>query len=59
MVQVISASRLCYVTPNEYLALPDKEDVRVGVVTYKIAAHAADLAKGHFIQDAPNDEFLA
>ncbi len=38
---------LCYVTPKEHLALPDKEDVRVGVVSYKIAAHAADLAKGH------------
>ena len=38
---------LCYVTPKEHLALPDREDVRTGVVTYKIAAHAADLAKGH------------
>ena len=38
---------LCYVTPKEHLALPQKEDVRTGVVTYKIAAHAADLAKGH------------
>jgi len=38
---------LCYVTPKEHLALPDKDDVRTGVVTYKIAAHAADLAKGH------------
>jgi phosphomethylpyrimidine synthase len=38
---------LCYVTPKEHLGLPDKNDVRVGVVTYKIAAHAADLAKGH------------
>ena len=38
---------LCYVTPKEHLALPQKEDVRIGVVTYKIAAHAADLAKGH------------
>lgn len=38
---------ICYVTPKEHLGLPDKEDVRVGVVTYKIAAHAADLAKGH------------
>ena len=38
---------LCYVTPKEHLALPDRDDVRVGVVTYKIAAHAADLAKGH------------
>lgn len=38
---------LCYVTPKEHLALPQKEDVRIGVVTYKIAAHAEDLAKGH------------
>ncbi len=38
---------ICYVTPKEHLSLPDKEDVRVGVVSYKIAAHAADLAKGH------------
>lgn len=38
---------ICYVTPKEHLALPDKEDVRAGVVAYKIAAHAADLAKGH------------
>ncbi len=37
---------LCYVTPKEHLGLPDKEDVKVGVITYKIAAHAADLAKG-------------
>jgi len=37
---------LCYVTPKEHLSLPDKEDVRVGVITYKIAAHAADIAKG-------------
>jgi phosphomethylpyrimidine synthase len=38
---------LCYVTPKEHLGLPDREDVKTGVVTYKIAAHAADLAKGH------------
>lgn len=38
---------LCYVTPKEHLGLPNKEDVREGVITYKIAAHAADLAKGH------------
>lgn len=38
---------ICYVTPKEHLALPNKEDVRNGVITYKIAAHAADLAKGH------------
>ncbi len=38
---------LCYVTPKEHLGLPDRDDVKVGVVTYKLAAHAADLAKGH------------
>ena len=38
---------LCYVTPKEHLGLPDKDDVRAGIITYKIAAHAADLAKGH------------
>ncbi|HRF44301.1 MAG TPA: phosphomethylpyrimidine synthase ThiC [Candidatus Competibacteraceae bacterium] len=38
---------LCYVTPKEHLGLPDKEDVREGIIAYKIAAHAADLAKGH------------
>jgi phosphomethylpyrimidine synthase len=37
---------LCYVTPKEHLGLPDKEDVREGIITYKIAAHGADLAKG-------------
>jgi phosphomethylpyrimidine synthase len=38
---------LCYVTPKEHLGLPDKNDVKEGMITYKIAAHAADLAKGH------------
>jgi phosphomethylpyrimidine synthase len=38
---------LCYVTPKEHLGLPDRDDVKVGVVTYRLAAHAADLAKGH------------
>ena len=38
---------LCYVTPKEHLGLPDKNDVREGIVAYRIAAHAADLAKGH------------
>ena len=38
---------LCYVTPKEHLGLPDRDDVKVGVIAYKIAAHAADLAKGH------------
>ena len=43
----MDAQCLCYVTPKEHLGLPEKEDVRVGIITYKIAAHAADLAKGH------------
>jgi len=38
---------LCYVTPKEHLGLPDRQDVKDGVIAYKIAAHAADLAKGH------------
>jgi phosphomethylpyrimidine synthase len=38
---------LCYVTPKEHLGLPDKQDVRDGIIAYRIAAHAADLAKGH------------
>jgi phosphomethylpyrimidine synthase len=38
---------LCYVTPKEHLGLPNREDVKAGVIAYKIAAHAADLAKGH------------
>ncbi len=47
---------LCYVTPKEHLGLPNKDDVRVGVVTYKIAAHAADLAKGHPAAQIWDDE---
>jgi phosphomethylpyrimidine synthase len=43
----LGTAMLCYVTPKEHLALPNREDVRTGVVSYKIAAHAADLAKGH------------
>ncbi len=42
----LGTAMICYVTPKEHLALPNREDVRVGVITYKIAAHAADLAKG-------------
>ena len=38
---------LCYVTPKEHLGLPNRDDVKTGVITYRIAAHAADLAKGH------------
>ena len=47
MIGWFGTAMLCYVTPKEHLGLPDRNDVRVGVVTYKIAAHAADLAKGH------------
>lgn len=47
MIGWYGTAMLCYVTPMEHLGLPDREDVRTGVVTYKIAAHAADLAKGH------------
>lgn len=47
MIGWFGTAMLCYVTPKEHLGLPNKEDVRQGVVTYKIAAHAADLAKGH------------
>lgn len=47
MIGWFGTAMLCYVTPKEHLGLPNREDVRVGVITYKIAAHAADLAKGH------------
>jgi phosphomethylpyrimidine synthase len=47
MIGWFGTAMLCYVTPKEHLGLPDRNDVREGVVTYKIAAHAADLAKGH------------
>lgn len=47
MIGWYGTAMLCYVTPKEHLGLPDREDVREGVVTYKLAAHAADLAKGH------------
>jgi phosphomethylpyrimidine synthase len=47
MIGWYGTAMLCYVTPKEHLGLPDKQDVRDGIVTYKIAAHAADLAKGH------------
>lgn len=47
MIGWFGCAMLCYVTPKEHLGLPNKEDVRVGIITYKIAAHAADLAKGH------------
>ena len=47
MIGWFGCAMLCYVTPKEHLGLPNKEDVKVGVITYKLAAHAADLAKGH------------
>ena len=47
MIGWFGTSMLCYVTPKEHLGLPDKDDVKAGVIAYKIAAHAADLAKGH------------
>jgi phosphomethylpyrimidine synthase len=47
MIGWYGTSMLCYVTPKEHLGLPDRADVKEGVIAYKIAAHAADLAKGH------------
>jgi phosphomethylpyrimidine synthase len=47
MIGWFGTAMLCYVTPREHLGLPDRDDVKEGVITYKIAAHAADLAKGH------------
>ena len=47
MIGWYGTALLCYVTPKEHLGLPNKKDVRDGVIAYKIAAHAADLAKGH------------
>ena len=47
MIGWYGTAMLCYVTPKEHLGLPDKEDVKDGMIAYKIAAHAADLAKGH------------
>jgi len=47
MIGWFGCAMLCYVTPKEHLGLPNKEDVKVGVITYKLAAHAANLAKGH------------
>ena len=55
MIGWFGTSMLCYVTQKEHLGLPDREDVREGVVTYKLAAHAADLAKGHFSANVRDD----
>ena len=47
MIGWFGTAMLCYVTPKEHLGLPNREDVKQGIIAYKIAAHAADLAKGH------------
>jgi len=47
MIGWFGTAMLCYVTPKEHLGLPDREDVKQGIIAYKIAAHAADIAKGH------------
>jgi phosphomethylpyrimidine synthase len=47
MIGWFGTAMLCYVTPKEHLGLPNREDVKTGVITYRLAAHAADLAKGH------------
>src|SRR5258705_10628409 len=47
MIAWYGTAMLCYVTPKEHLGLPNRKDVKDGVIAYKIAAHAADLAKGH------------
>jgi len=56
MIGWFGTAMLCYVTPKEHLGLPNKEDVRAGVIAYKIAAHAADLAKGNQIAKERDDE---
>ncbi len=55
MIGWFGTAMLCYVTPKEHLGLPDREDVKQGVIAYKIAAHAADLAKGHPAAQAWDD----
>jgi phosphomethylpyrimidine synthase len=55
MIGWFGTAMLCYVTPKEHLGLPDRDDVKVGVVTYKLAAHSADLAKGHPAARAHDD----
>ena len=55
MIGWFGTAMLCYVTPKEHLGLPDRDDVKVGVITYKLAAHAADVAKGHPTQRIHDD----
>ena len=56
MIGWFGCSMLCYVTPKEHLGLPDRDDVKAGVMAYKIAAHAADLAKGHQVAQYRDDQ---
>ena len=56
MIGWFGTAMLCYVTPKEHLGLPNKEDVRTGVITYKISAHASDLAKGNKLARLHDDE---
>jgi len=55
MIGWFGTAMLCYVTPKEHLGLPDRDDVKTGVITYRLAAHAADLAKGHPAAQARDD----
>jgi phosphomethylpyrimidine synthase len=59
MIAMYGTAMLCYVTPKEHLGLPDRDDVKAGVIAYKIAAHAADLAKGHPNAQARDDALSA
>jgi len=59
MIGWFGTSMLCYVTPKEHLGLPNRDDVKTGVISYKIAAHAADLAKGHPAAQARDDALSA
>ncbi len=59
MIGMHGTAMLCYVTPKEHLGLPDRDDVKAGVIAYKIAAHAADLAKGHPGAQARDDALSA
>jgi len=59
MIGSLGTAMLCYVTPKEHLGLPDRDDVKQGVIAYKIAAHAADLAKGHPGAQARDDALSA
>ena len=59
MIAMYGTAMLCYVTPKEHLGLPDREDVKAGMVAYKVAAHAADVAKGHPGAQSWDDELSA